>query len=133
MSVTGPPRQIPFTGALLVAEVGSVEGVLTVTVTDWQSVVLQSPSARTKYVVVEVGFTLIVAPIPASVPPQLPEYHFHCALVPREPPFTESCDGSPAQSVITDADADVAATEGAFTVMTMLAQFVVLQIPSART
>ncbi len=33
------------------------------------------------------GLTEIEAPVPTSVPPQLPEYHFHEAAVPSEPPF----------------------------------------------
>lgn len=36
--------------------------------------------------VVLVGETLIVAPVPSNVPPQEPEYHFHDAPVPKDPP-----------------------------------------------
>ena len=71
------------------APVGFVDGFLTVTVTEAQLVVPQSPSALTKYVVVTVGFTGIVAPVPIEEPvPQPPIYHFHEAFVPNEPPET---------------------------------------------
>lgn len=47
---------------------------------------LHVPSALTKKVVVAIGATLILAPVPANVPPQLPVYHLYDAPVPNEPP-----------------------------------------------
>ena len=71
------------------APVGPEEGVFTATVTDAHEVVPQSPSALTKYVVVTVGFTFIVPPVPIEAPfAQPPIYHFHDAPVPNEPPVT---------------------------------------------
>lgn len=36
------------------------------------------------------GLTVMLLPVPTSVAPQEPLYHFQKAPVPREPPFTES-------------------------------------------
>ena len=36
----------------------------------------------------EAGLILMLVPVPSGVPPQLVEYHFHCAPVPSEPPTT---------------------------------------------
>ena len=47
----------------------------TVTVTLAQVVVLHVPDARTKYVVVVAGFTVMLGPEPAAVPPQEPVNH----------------------------------------------------------
>ena len=47
VNVTAPPEQIWLPAALLVIEVAAVDKDLTVTVTDLQMVLLQSPSART--------------------------------------------------------------------------------------
>ena len=71
------------------ALVGAVDRVFTVTTTDAQVVLLQSPSALTKYVVVTDGVTVIDDPLPIEAPlPQPPAYHFHEAFVPNEPPVT---------------------------------------------
>src|SRR4029453_5262003 len=57
--------------------------VVTTTCRERHGVVLHGPSARTKYVVVTVGFTVMevwfVEP-GTGVPPQVPLYHFHWAL-----------------------------------------------------
>ena len=61
------------------------------TLPDAQSVILQVPSARTKYVI-EVpagGLTVKLAPAPMDVPtPHSPSYHTQTAPVPSEPPVT---------------------------------------------
>jgi hypothetical protein len=62
----------------------------TVTVIFWQAVLLQVPSARTKYTDVAFGDTDTLAPVPIEVPPQLPLYHLHAAPLPRLPPLTDS-------------------------------------------
>ena len=68
--------------AVLMHNVGVLEAALTVllgftvTMTLAQPVVLQVPLARTKYVVVAVGETVIEVPVPADVPPQLPANHW---------------------------------------------------------
>jgi hypothetical protein len=73
----------------------ATESVFSVTVVLAHAVVLQVPSARTKYVVLAVGHTLIDEPLPRYVPPQLPEYHFQDAPVPSEPPCTVSVEQLP--------------------------------------
>ncbi len=45
--------------------------------------------------VVDVGVTVIEAPVPSSVPPQDPEYHFHTAPVPSVPPILFHVIGPP--------------------------------------
>ena len=79
------------------------------------------------------GLTLILDPAPTDVPPQDPEYHFHEAPVPKEPPLTESVVMSPLQMVEGLAVADVGAVDEELTVMVMLLQLVVLHVPSALT
>jgi hypothetical protein len=37
-------------------------------------------------VIVDVGETVMEAPVPSGVPPHDPEYHFHEAPAPSEPP-----------------------------------------------
>jgi hypothetical protein len=37
---------------------------------------------------VEEGETVIEAPVPSAVPPQEPEYHFHEAPEPNDPPIS---------------------------------------------
>ena len=64
---------------------------------------------------VEVGETVMLEPVPASVPPQEPEYHFQDAPVPKEPPLTDSVLGCP-QVVLGLALADVGFVDGVFTV-----------------
>lgn len=73
------------------------------------------------------------APVPTSVPPQLPEYQVHAAPEPSEPPDTESVVGLPEQTGLTLADAPVGAVEKVFTVTVTEAQLVVLHVPIART
>ena len=63
-------------------------------------VLLQVPSARTKYVVVEAGATVTVLPVPTDVPPQLPLYHFQLAPIPRLPPLTLNVVFLPKQIVV---------------------------------
>lgn len=75
---------------LALAKVAGTEVSLTVITMLLQTVLLQVPSARTKYVLVVVGFTAILLPVPTEVPPQLPVYHFQLAEVPKAPPFTLS-------------------------------------------
>ena len=73
---------------------------LTVIVPEAQVVVLHVPSARTKYVVVMEGFTIIELPVPTKVPPHEPEYQFHDAPVPSDPPETVNVTGVPLQMVV---------------------------------
>jgi hypothetical protein len=63
-------------------------------------VVLQEPSALTKYVVLTVGDTVMLAPVPANVPPHDDVYHFQLAPVPRLPPLTERVVFLPRQIVL---------------------------------
>ena len=96
-----------------------------------QGVELQLPSALTKYVYVPglTGFTVSVFPVPWSVPPQLPEYHFQLAAVPKVPPFTVKVLVDPRQ-IEPDPDIDPG-FDTSRTLMVMLTHFVVLQLPSA--
>ena len=48
----------------------------------------------------EVGETVTDDPVPTDVPPQLPEYHFQLAPVPRAPPETDSVVELPLQIVV---------------------------------
>jgi hypothetical protein len=63
-------------------------------------VLLQVPSALTKYVVVAVGDTVMLAPVPADVPPHDDVYHFQLAPVPKLPPLTDSVVFLPRQIVL---------------------------------
>ena len=63
-------------------------------------VLLQVPSALTKYVVLTVGATVMLAPVPANVPPHDVVYHFQLAPVPRLPPLTERVVFLPRQIVV---------------------------------
>jgi len=49
--------------------------------------------------------------VPTSVPPQLPEYHFHDAPVPNVPPTTLSVEEPPGHTLVGDAVAEVGAVE----------------------
>ena len=80
------PLQIVVVPLMLVA---GTDVSLTVMVTLWHEVLLQVPSAFTKYVVVDVGVTLRLLPLPTGVPLQLPLYHSQVAPVPSEPPFLD--------------------------------------------
>ena len=67
-----------------------------------QMVLLQVPSARTKYVVVPAVVPVILSddPVLIAVPPQLPLYHFQLAPVPRLPPLTLNVVLPPRQIVV---------------------------------
>lgn len=116
--------------------VGAIELVLVmVIVFDEQLVVLQVPSARTKYVVFNVGLTDRLVPDPIEVPPQLFEYQRHCAPEPKDPPATESVVEFPGQEIgFMLAIRFVAACDLELETVTVTnLQDVVLQVPSART
>jgi hypothetical protein len=55
------------------------------------------------------GATVMLAPVPRKVPPQLVRYHLHCAPVPSEPPDTVSVTAVPALTLLAEATADVGA------------------------
>jgi hypothetical protein len=63
---------------------------------------------------------LIVAPVPTSAPPQLPEYHFQLAPVPSEPPTTLKSALPPGQTLLGLAVALVGAADSVFTVTVRL-------------
>jgi hypothetical protein len=117
--------------ALADAVVAGTDVSCTVTVTLLQMVLLQVPSALTKYVVVAVGDTVMLAPVPADVPPHDDVYHFQLAPVPRLPPFTDSVVFLPRQIVLVPL-IEVAATEVSLIVSVNDLHIVVLQPPSAR-
>lgn len=79
------------------------------------------------------GDTLMEEPVPTKVPPQLPEYHFHDAPVPKEPPETLNTVEPPPQTGLGLALAEEGAEEEEFTLTVTDAQDVVLQLPSALT
>ena len=89
--------------------------VLTVTVTLAQAVVLHGPSALTKYVVVAPTVVFSVAPVPTSVPPQLPVYHFQLPD-PRLPPVTFKVTAPGPHWLVELAVAPVGAVDGALMV-----------------
>ena len=69
--------------AVEVADVEAVENPNTDTVVLSHNVVLQLPSALTKYTVVESGLTTGEMPEPTMLPtPHEPAYQFHVAAVP---------------------------------------------------
>ena len=119
------PTQIMLTPEMLV---GATESVLTVINCEAQAVVLQSPSYRTKYVVLVVGETVMLLPIPAGVPPHEAVYHLAIALVPALPPTSVKVVLPPLQMVETP-EILRGAVEGVFTVTLTEAQVVVLQVP----
>ncbi len=77
----------------------------------------------------ELGLTLNVpvapVPVPTSVPPQLPVYHFHDPLRPRLPPVTLSVVLPPLHMVVAVAVALVARVDVSLTSMLMVLQSVV--------
>ena len=83
--------------------------------------------------VLVVGDTEMVAPVPTSVPPQLPEYQVQAAPEPKEPPETDRVVALPEQTGLILADALVGAVENVFKVTVTDAQLVVLQVPTALT
>ena len=60
----------------------------TTTVTCAHAVLPHVPSALTKYVVVTVGETLMVVPLPTVVPEHVPLRHTQLAPEPSTPPIT---------------------------------------------
>lgn len=78
------------------------------------------------------GDTAMDEPVPANTPPQLPEYHFHDAPVPSEPPETESV-VEPPQIGLGLAEAPVGSVDKALLVTVTEAQLVVLHEPTALT
>jgi hypothetical protein len=66
------------------------------------------------------GVTVIVEPVPTSVPPQEVEYHFQTAPVPKDPPVTDKEVLAPIQSAEAPAVALVGATDSDLIVTTML-------------
>jgi hypothetical protein len=126
------PRQI--VGALADALVGAIEGMVTVTVAHFHSVLLQSPRARTEYSVVMVGFTCMLAPAPIYVPPEHdPEYHSHAAPVPRKPPLMLNVVESPRQMVGLLLLMSSGVMDNVFTVTVTDTHGVLLHEPSALT
>ena len=71
-----------------VVESAETEFVLTEIVILTHPVVLQVPSALTKYSVVTIGDIFIVEPFPSFIPPHEREYQFHIPPVPAIPPET---------------------------------------------
>ena len=67
------------------------------------------------------------------MPPQLPEYHFHDAPVPNDPPVTVNVLEFPEQTELGFAVTLDGVLEFVLTVTVTLAQDVVLQSPSALT
>jgi uncharacterized membrane protein len=131
LKVVDRPTQIVEGFALTF--VGAVELVFTVTVTLAQPVgAPQPPSRLTKYVVVEVGLTVMEGPVPTCVPPQLPLYHTSWDPVPAVPPDALRVVDWPSQIVEGSALTFVGAVEFAFTVTVTLAQPVGVPQPPSR-
>lgn len=118
---------------LMVAAVGAVEELLTLMVLLTQTVLLQVPSARRKYVVVADGVTTMLVPEPTKVPPHEPEYHLQFALCPNVPPFADRVTLTPRHIESDEAETEVAGTEVSLTTMVLTAHKVVLVMPSALT
>jgi hypothetical protein len=68
-----------------------------------------------------------------NVPPQLLLYHFQTALLPSEPPTLVRVTLLPLQMESAVAEIEEAAIESVFTLMALLTQIELLQVPSART
>lgn len=73
-----------------------------------------------------VGDTLMLAPVPTSVPPHEPLYHLMLAPVPRLPPLTLSVEELPEQMVDAEAEALVGAVEAVLTVTVVDTQPVIV-------
>jgi hypothetical protein len=116
LSVRLPPRQNVEEPEELI-EIAGTDVSFTVIVMLLQMLLLQVPSARTKYVVVTTGLTVKVLPVPAETPPQLPLYHLQVAEVPNTPPFIDKVVLLPLQIVDEVAVAEVAGTDVSLTVM----------------
>ena len=74
------------------------------------------------------GETVILLPVPAGVPPQVPVNHSAMAPVPALPPESVNVVLPPAQMVVVPV-IDTGAVESVLTVTVLLAQVVVLQVP----
>ena len=72
-------------------------------------------------------------PVPSTVPPHKPEYQLQAPPVPRLPPVIPNVVDVPSQIVVSVAVIEDAWAELVLTVIVMLAQIVVLHIPSALT
>jgi len=131
LNVVDWPAQI--VEGLALTFVGAVEFVFTVTVTLAQLVGAQPTASRlTKYVVVEVGLTVMGEPVPTYVPPQLSLYHTRLDPVPAVPPDALRVVDWPAQIVELLALTFVGAVELVFTVTVTLAQLVGVPQPPSR-
>jgi len=116
------PETVPGPGTLF-----------TGTVTLAQVVGAQPTASRlTKYVVVEVGLTVMEGPVPTCVPPQVPLYHTRVDPVPLVPPDALNVVDPPAQIVEGLALTFVGAVEFVFTVTVTLAQLVGAQPTASR-
>lgn len=82
---------------------------------------------------VTAGVTVILLPVPTSVPLHEPSYQFQSAPVPRDPPETVSVEVPLAHTAGELAVADAGAVELVFTVTVTLAHAVLLHVPSALT
>lgn len=80
-----------------------------------------------------IGFTASVGPVPKGVTPQAPLYQLQFAPAPNDPPATERILRSPGQTVEAELMIVVGSVERSSTRIVILAQLVVLQVPSART
>ena len=83
--------------------------------------------------VVAVGATLMVPPVPTNVPPQLLVYHFQLAPVPNPPPCTVRSVLSPGQIDGLSAIAPEGAVDNVLAVTVTETQLVLFQVPSALT
>ena len=115
------------------AEIELTDVVVSFTVTKIlrQVVVLQIPSALTKYESVICGVIWRDVPLPRNDPPQEVEYQNQSAAVPVIPPVIPVDVESPMHIKVLVAEIAIAAVELSFTWIEMLKQLVVLQIPSA--
>ncbi len=95
-------------------------------------VLLQVPSARTKYVVEVTGLTEMLLPVPIGVPEQLLLNHLQMAPLPRVPPFTLRVMDDPLQTV-DGPDMELAGREESRTVTIAALHGEFLHVPSART
>jgi hypothetical protein len=75
---------------------------------------------------------MMLLPEPTKVPPQVPLYQRKTPPVPRLPPLTVSVVLLPLQMVVVPVIA-VGAEDKVFTLTVVVAQAVVLHVPSART
>ena len=118
LSVRLPPRQ-KVDDPEEFTEIAGTDVSFTVMVTLRHTLLLQVPSALTKYVVVTAGLMVKLLPVPTEVPPQLPLYHFQLADVPNVPPFTDKVVLLPLQIVVVVAETEVAGTDVSLTVIAM--------------